>query len=150
MPPITSPRLLPAPDDQAAGFVRQRDRARQAIAQDYVELIADLMREEGEARPVDLARRLGVSQATVTATVARLQRDGLVQTKPYRAIFLTEEGQAMADESAARHQLVVRFFVALGVPLATAEADAEGVEHHLSRATLAAFSAFVAARDSGT
>ena len=103
-PPITSPRLLPAPDDQAAGFVRQRDRARQAIAQDYVELIADLMREEGEARPVDLARRLGVSQATVTATVARLQRDGLVQTKPYRAIFLTEEGQAMADESAARHQ----------------------------------------------
>lgn len=114
-----------------------------------MELIADLMREEGEARPVDLARRLGVSQATVTATVARLQRDGLVQTKPYRAIFLTQEGQAMADESAARHQLVVRFLLALGVPLAIAEADAEGVEHHLSRATLTAFAAFVSARDGG-
>ncbi|MFC7691964.1 MarR family transcriptional regulator [Paeniroseomonas aquatica] len=80
-----------------------------------MELIADLLREDGEARAVDIARRMGVSQATVTATVGRLQRDGLVETKPYRGLFLTEAGQQMARTAKARHDLVVRFLIAVGL-----------------------------------
>jgi len=61
-------------------------------AQDYVEAIADLSRVHGEARAVDLARRLGVSHVTVIRAVSRLQRDGFVSSRPYRSIFLTEKG----------------------------------------------------------
>lgn len=138
------PTALPEPDDHAARFARQRDADRAAVAEDYVELIADLIAAEGEARAVDLARRLGVSQATVAATVARLQRAGLVDTKPYRGLFLTEAGRAMAEAARRRHALVVRFLLALGVDRATAEADAEGIEHHVGPGTLAAFERFLA------
>lgn len=142
-------RALPPACDQAARFLRQREADRGAVAEDYVELIADLLREEGEARAVDLARRMGVSQATVTVTVGRLQRDGLVETKPYRGLFLTEKGQAMAGAARRRHDLVVRFLLAIGLDAETAEADAEGLEHHVSEKALAAFARFLARQEPG-
>ena len=146
MQPTGPDRPLPPPDDHAARYSRQREADRAATAEDYVELIADLLREEGEARAVDLSRRMGVSQATVTATVGRLQRDGLVETKPYRGLFLTAEGTRVAGSARRRHALVARFLVAVGVDPATAEADAEGLEHHASDATLAAFERFLKER----
>ncbi|MFT8245101.1 manganese-binding transcriptional regulator MntR [Roseomonas sp. BN140053] len=143
----SSPRSpLPSTGDHANRFARQRAADRSAVAEDYVELIADLLAQDGEARAVDLARRMGVSQATVTATVARLQRAGLVETRPYRGLFLTTEGAAMAEAARQRHELVVRFLVALGLDRETAEVDAEGLEHHASDATLRAFERFLAQR----
>jgi DtxR family manganese transport transcriptional regulator len=113
-------------------------------AQDYVEAIADLDATRGEARAVDLARRLGVSHVTVIRTVARLQRDGFVSTQPYRAIFLTEKGSRLAETSRHRHQVVLEFLRALGVEERTAQTDAEGIEHHISPETLAAFKRYLA------
>jgi DtxR family manganese transport transcriptional regulator len=144
---VLAERPLPSADDHAARFARQREADRTATAEDYVELIADLLREEGEARAVDLARRMGISQATVTATIGRLQRDGLVETKPYRGLFLTSEGERLAATAKARHDLVVRFLLALGLDHETAEADAEGVEHHVSEEALKAFERFLAERE---
>ncbi len=141
-----APRPLPPAEDHAARFARQREGDRMAVAEDYVELVSDLLREEGEARSVEIARRMGVAQATVAATVTRLQRDGLVATKPYRGIFLTEAGEAMAAAARERHDLVVRFLLSLGLDPATAEEDAEGLEHHVSEATLAALARFLKER----
>ena len=140
-------RPLPPAADQAARFARQREADRTATAEDYVELIADLLREEGEARSVDIARRMGISQATVTATVGRLQRDGLIETKPYRGLFLTAAGQEMAAAAKARHELLVRFLIAVGLDPKTAEEDAEGLEHHASDKALSAFARFLAEQD---
>ena len=115
----------------------RRDRANET-AEDYVEAIADLSASQGEARVVDLARRLGVSHVTVNRTVARLQRDGLVSAQPYRAIFLTSAGRRLANESRRKHETIVRFLESLGVPDDVALMDAEGIEHHVSAKTLAA------------
>jgi DtxR family manganese transport transcriptional regulator len=101
-------------------------------AEDYVEVIAALIEASGEARAVDLARHLGVSHVTVIRTVSRLQRDGFVFTRPYRSIFLTEKGAELAESSRRRHDLVLDFLIALGVPEAVARIDAEGLEHHCS------------------
>lgn len=125
----------------AARFKRVRDAHQTEVAEDYVELIGDLIEETGEARVVDLAQRLGVSSATVNSTIHRLQRDGLVTSKPYRSIFLTEEGQELATTSRERHRLVRDFLIALGVDPLVADADAEGIEHHVSDATLETFRA---------
>ena len=116
----------------------RKDRS-QELAQDYVEMIAELIAKTGEARLIDLARGLGVTHVTANRTIQRLQRQGLVTTQPYRSIFLTSAGSRLAKESRERHDLVVRFLTALGVPAAVAESDAEGIEHHVSRETLAAF-----------
>jgi len=112
-------------------------------AQDYVEAIADLSVSLGEARVVDLARRLGVTHVTVNRTLARLQSSGYVNTKPYRAIFLTDAGRKLAAECKQRHETVAAFLRSLGVPGKVAELDAEGIEHHVSPETLAAFERFL-------
>jgi len=126
----------------------QHRRTRQAhaseIAEDYVETIADLIDAQGEARVVDLAGCLGVTHVTVIRTIARLQRDRLVTSRPYRSIFLTDLGRELAERARKRHQTVVRFLEALGVTSLTARMDAEGLEHHVSQETLAAMERFVA------
>ncbi len=112
-----------------------------------MEAIADLIAETGEARVVDLAKRLGVTHVTVNRTIARLQKAGLVTSQPYRAIFLTEAGRNLAAACKSRHETVVAFLRSLGIPERVAETDAEGIEHHVSPETLAAFKA--ALRNSG-
>jgi DtxR family manganese transport transcriptional regulator len=134
---------LPAAKVQAASFDRMRTDHRTEVAEDYVELIADLIAAKGEARTVDLADRLGVAPATVNSQIAKLARAGLVESAPYRAIFLTEEGERLAEFAKARHRTVVQFLMAIGVDEATAHQDAEGIEHHVSDATLQAMARFL-------
>jgi len=128
---------------QAERFGRVRDAHQRELAEDYVELIADLIERKGEARVVDLAGRLGVTNATVNNSIQRLQRDGLVTSKPYRSIFLTEQGRELAETSRERHHVVREFLIALGVEPETADTDAEGIEHHVSNATLDAFRSYL-------
>jgi len=135
----TTPRTQLAQAD-----IHRRTRSAHAveIAEDYVEAIAVLIESAGEARVVDIARSLGVTHVTVTRTVARLQRDGLVSARPYRAIFLTETGRKLAERVRKRHEIVVAFLRALGLSDQVARTDAEGIEHHVSKETLAAFERF--------
>jgi DtxR family manganese transport transcriptional regulator len=124
---------------QAENLSQTRREHASEIAEDYVEAIADLLAEVGEARVVDLAKRLGVTHVTVNRTVARLQNAGLVTSEPYRAIFLTEKGRTLATACKSRHETVVAFLRSLGISERIAEMDAEGIEHHVSPETLSAF-----------
>lgn len=128
------------------GFRQAREARRLELVEDYLELVADLIADSGEARQVDIAARLGVAQPTVAKMLRRLAEDGLVSRRPYRGVFLTPAGQLVADNARERHRLVESFLVALGVAPDTARRDAEGIEHHVSEETLAAFRAFAAVR----
>ena len=142
---MTTSKSAASVSDSAAKFDRIRRAHQSEVAEDYVEMISDLIEETGEARTVDLAARFGVTSPTVNAIVRRLQREYLVETRPYRSIFLTEAGKALAESSRARHQIVLDFLVTIGVPEIIAEEDAEGVEHHVSEETLAVFARITAA-----
>lgn len=132
-------RSLEEPDAQAEVFDHVRRAHSMARAEDYVELIDDLIATRGEARLVEVAERLGISQPAAGKTLARLQREGFVTSEPYRSIFLTDKGKALADSSRERHDLVYQFLLSIGVSEATAKIDSEGVEHHVSEETLEAF-----------
>jgi DtxR family manganese transport transcriptional regulator len=137
---------MPEEPTQALRFGKARTARSAALLEDYVELIADLLAVHGEARATDVAKRLGVTHPTALKSIARLKREGLVTARPYRGIFLTAAGQELAKRVRARHRLVVEMLRAVGVPDETAEADAEGMEHHVSEATLKAFARFLAGR----
>lgn len=137
-PPKTA-ASAPPEARHAENFRQTRQEHATEIAEDYVEAIADLSAEMGEARVVDLARRLGVTHVTVNRTLARLRQAGHVSTKPYRAIFLTDAGRQLAEACKQRHDTVVAFLRSLDIPETVAELDAEGIEHHVSPETLAAF-----------
>lgn len=138
-----SHEVLPDAQTHSEGFRRTRAAQRTALVEDYVELIADLIEDGGEARQVDIAARLGVSQPTVAKMLRRLSAEGLIVQKPYRGIFLSETGARVAHDSRGRHQVVESFLRALGVGADTARIDAEGIEHHVSAETLAAFQRYL-------
>ena len=117
-------------------FKKVRDAHKTENTEDYLEIIADLLNTKGEARIVDIAEKLGIAQATANKTVQRLLGQGYVNKEPYRSIFLTLKGQKVASASKKRHIVVLTFLQNLGLDYKTAEADAEGIEHHVSEKTL--------------
>lgn len=128
-------------EEHVEGFRQVREAHRRELIDDYVELISDLIREVGEARQVDMAARLGVSQPTVAKMLKRLATMGLIEMIR-RGVFLTAEGEKLAQESRERHQIVENFLLVLGVSPEIARRDAEGMEHHVSEETLDAFRLF--------
>ncbi|GBR04851.1 transcriptional regulator MntR [Acetobacter oeni] len=130
---------MPDAQTQSEGFRATRVARQNVLVEDYLELISDLLTEGSEARQVDIAGRLGVSQPTVAKMFARLAADGLVTQKPYRGVFLTSAGQRVADEARRRHRVVEAFLLALGVSRENALIDAEGVEHYVGEETLTLF-----------
>ena len=129
-------------EEHVEGFRQVREAHRRELIDDYVELISDLIREVGEARQVDMAARLGVSQPTVAKMLKRLASVGLIEMIPGRGVFLTAEGEKLAQESRERHQIVENFLLVLGVSPEIARRDAEGMEHHVSEETLVKFREF--------
>ncbi|ODK66043.1 transcriptional regulator MntR [Salmonella enterica subsp. enterica serovar Kentucky] len=129
-------------EEHVEGFRQVREAHRRELIDDYVELISDLIIEVGEARQVDMAARLGVSQPTVAKMLKRLASLGFIQMILWRGVFLTPEGEKLAQESRERHQIVENFLLVLGVSPEIARRDAEGMEHHVSQETLDAFLAF--------
>ena len=119
-------------------FTQTRQDHAIETAADYVELIDELQETIGEARGADICQILGVSHVTVSKTLKRLARDGYVTSKPYRSVFLTEKGKALAESSRERHRLILALLQKIGVPDDIAESDAEGMEHHVSEETLEA------------
>src|SRR5258708_7647878 len=123
-----APPALPTETAQARRFGKARSAQSSALLEDYVELIDDLLGSTGEARPTDIARRLGVSHATAIKAIARLKREGVATARPYRGVFLTDSGQALAARVRARHRLVVAALVAPRVAAATGRTRHRGVD----------------------
>ena len=127
---------------QSAAFKRTRADHSSELAEDYVELIADLIDEKGEARGNEVALRLGVANATVVKMLKKLVERGLVTQEPYREIMLTGEGWSLAENGRRRHDIVENFLLTLGISPETARIDSEGIEHHVSEETLKAMLRF--------
>lgn len=142
-------RALVDAQTQVQSFRRARRARRLEVVEDYVELIADLLSNGGEARQVDIAARLGVAQPTVAKMLKRLAAEGLIAQRPYRGMVLTRAGEELAQASRRRHEVVESFLRALGISPGTARIDAEGIEHHVSAETLDAFRLFVEEKKRG-
>jgi Mn-dependent DtxR family transcriptional regulator len=112
-----------------------------AAVEDYLERILELINTKGYARVVDIAMSLGISQASVTNMVQRLDGEGLLKYEKYRGLVLTTAGETLARNIARRHQLLTDFLKLLGVDERVIEHDVEGMEHHISPSTLRAIEA---------
>ncbi len=118
---------------------KTRNAHKLETAEDYVEAVADIRETQETCRVKDLAQRFAVSHVTVNRIVDRLQKEGLLATEPYQPIVLTAKGRRLAIKCRERHEIVYRFLIAIGVDEKTAAIDAEGIEHHVSAATLTRF-----------
>ena len=130
---------LPEPRVHSEGFRQTRAALRGALVEDYLELIAALIEDGNEARQVDIAARLGVAQPTVAKMLARLAADGPRHPQALPRRLPDRGGPPRRRREQVRHQTVEAFLRSLGVSAETARIDAEGIEHHVSSETLAAF-----------
>ncbi len=134
----TGAPTVPQTGQPSNRFRRTRAAHRDETAEDYVEAVGQIAAARGEARVRDLAAMMGVSHVTVTRIVSRLVRAGYLKTEPYKPIVLTGKGRKMAGRTRERHEVVLGFLKSIGVPERQAEIDAEGIEHHVSDATIRA------------
>ncbi len=119
-------------------------RSSSTAVEDYLERILELMDSKGYARVVDIASSLGISQASVTNMVQRLDAEGLLKYEKYRGLILTNAGEELARSIAYRHQLLTDFLKLLGLQEDVIYHDVEGMEHHISPPTLQALEALTA------
>ena len=103
---------------------------------DYLEQILHLIEAKGYARAVDISSNLGISQASVTNMLQKLDAEGLVKHEKYRGTVLTEHGHRIAQAIVERHETLTRFLRLFGLEEETIYRDVEGMEHHVSRPTL--------------
>lgn len=112
------------------------DRAARVAVQDYVKAIWTVGEDSADAPAAAtgaIAEQLGVSPASVSAMIRRLEEDGLVIREPYRGVHLTDRGRTLALEVVRHHRLIETFLArALGMGWDRIHAEAEVLEHHIS------------------
>ena len=103
------------------------------VIEEYLLLLYKLDRSGERAKAVTLADRLETSPPTVHATIARMQRDGLVDVKKSKELILTKEGQKVAEDIAYRHNLSEYFLCnTLGIPWYEVHQHAHRLEHAMT------------------
>ena len=119
-------------------------RPASSTVEDYLERILELINMKGYARVVDIAQRLQISKASVTNMIQRLDAEGLLKYEKFRGLVLTTAGEALAQNITRRHQLLTDFLNLLGLDEEIIYHDVEGMEHHISPATLHAIESLTA------
>ena len=83
------------------------------VIEEYLESIYRLQERDGAARTGELVKLLKVAPGTITNTVERLEKEGLVTHEPYKGVKLTEEGLKIALQVIRRHRLSERLLTDL-------------------------------------
>ncbi|MCL4466445.1 MAG: metal-dependent transcriptional regulator [Chloroflexi bacterium] len=101
--------------------------------EEYLEAIYTMAGEGRVVIGARLAESLAVSPPTVTSTVQRMRRDGLVAVSGEKEIRLTEKGEQAVEQLLRRHRLAERLLVdVLGLPWFDVHEDACRLEHAIS------------------
>jgi DtxR family Mn-dependent transcriptional regulator len=104
-----------------------------AVVEDYLQVMHYLTRDGYTVIAARLAERLNVSPPTVTATLQRMERDGLIEHGQRKEILFTDEGREAAENIVRRHALAERLLTdLLKMPWHESHEEAHGVEHALT------------------
>lgn len=104
----------------------------QQSAEDYFETIYILRKRNGSVRAIDIASELGFSKPTVSVAMKKFRENGFVTVDEAGQIQLTPKGQAIAENTYDKHNVIAEALIALGVDKDTAFEDSCKIEHCLS------------------
>ena len=99
---------------------------------DYLETILLIKRSKGYCRAINIANELNVTKPSVSVELGKLQEMGLITLDEEKMIHLTEEGQALAELTYAKHSYFRKLLLSVGVDEETAEREACAMEHAVS------------------
>lgn len=108
----------------------------------YLRTIYILSRRERGVRVTDIASHFGVTKASASIAVARLEKDGFVIKDPSRLVLLTPEGEREASRIFDSFNIISLFLTdKLKVDSSTASIIAGTLEHLMNEDTLDALRA---------
>jgi len=103
------------------------------VVEDYLQVLHYMTRDGGPVIAARLAERLDVTPPTVTATLQRMERDGLVKHGQRKEILFTDAGRQIAEDIVRRHALAERLLTdLLKMPWHESHEEAHGVEHAMT------------------
>lgn len=101
--------------------------------EEYLEIIYMMEAEGKVVKGARLAEIIGVSRPTVTATLRRMTRDGLIRQNAEKVVGLTKRGYTVADTLQRRHRIIERWLTdVLGFDWAKSDAESHRLEHVFS------------------
>jgi len=101
-----------------------------SVVEDYLQVLHYLTRDGSPVIAARLAERLNVTPPTVTATLQRMERDGLIEHGARKEILFTPRGREVAENIVRRHALAERLLTdLLKMPWHESHEEAHGVEH---------------------
>ena len=112
-------------------------------AEDYLEALLLLERELGEAHGAELARRMGVSKASVSVAMKQLRQNGYITVDKGHRLCLTDVGRAVAVRIYERHCFFTELLLRAGGSFATAQRDACRMEHTISEESFSRLKEFM-------
>lgn len=110
----------------------------------YLEAILVLSQKNGFVRSIDVSEYLGYSKPSVSRAMGILRSGEYIVVDKDGAITLTDSGREIAEKIYARHTLLTKLLVKLGVSEETAAADACKLEHAVSDESFEAIKRYVA------
>ena len=114
-----------------------------ASLEDYLEAIFHIIADKEAVRPKDIARRLKVSNSSVTGALRSLAEKNLINYAPYDVITLTPSGKDAARDVIRRHEVLRDFFVnVLAIDSRDADKAACEMEHAIPKSILDRFIEF--------
>lgn len=120
-----------------------RQAAPGRAAEDYLEALLLLERELGEAHGAELARRMGVSRASVSIAMKQLRQNGYITVDKGHRLCLTDVGRAVAVRIYERHCFFTELLLRAGGSFATAQRDACRMEHTISEESFSRLKEFM-------
>jgi DtxR family transcriptional regulator, Mn-dependent transcriptional regulator len=120
-------------DRVKAQFAERDAKPTSPVVEDYLQVIHYMTRDGVPVIAARLAERMGVTPPTVTATLHRMERDGLIEHGPRKEIGFTGRGRRMAEGIVRRHALAERLLTdLLKMPWHESHEEAHGVEHAMT------------------
>ncbi len=108
----------------------------------YLETILLLSQKSGHVRAIDVGEEMGYSKPSVSRAMGLLKSGGFIVIDADGAITLTDAGREIAEKIYARHTLLTKFLIALGVDEETASEDACKMEHSIGDTSFEAIQKF--------
>ncbi|HEX9907170.1 MAG TPA: metal-dependent transcriptional regulator [Thermoplasmata archaeon] len=103
------------------------------ITEQYLRAIYKLTEEGGSAKTTDIAGLLGVSPASVTEMLHKLDEHGYIKHEPYKGVILKGKGRKIACKVTRKHRLLERFLADIvGVTGKSRHEQACKMEHVLT------------------
>lgn len=108
-------------------------------AQDYLERILVLTKNNNQVRSIDLANDMGYTKQSISRAIKKLKEDELITVDKNGFLNLTEKGTNIASQIYERHLVITKFLISIGVSEEVALHDACKMEHDISDESFNAF-----------